>query len=310
MCEEGVGDAGEAGGDCWVSRTLQHVMRAETDKQTLTMINQQPALTDLNIFNSERHLDLTHHLADHCLPSPRRSKHRQISRQLSQLKRKIEHLENTATERVGYRPSQADRMTDPEMVSLVTEQARLKREVKNMKENVEMKDHELVKKSVKVGRTVEDIKQSLSGMEMKLEENRKVKSRPFDLDLMSTEEIIDEKLDIQIILLDFEKTHGLLETGEEKEAMKGLYDRYRSLKMIVNRSNSARSRKISSDLVPIPEEESLSLTLATPPARILLSVSSPAPVLAERLGVSKHDMDLPDIGEAERDNPNWHSLSR
>ena len=285
-------------------------MRAETDKQTLTMINQQPALTDLNIFNSERHLDLTQHLADHCLPSPRRSKHRQISRQLSQLKRKIEHLENTATERVGYRPSQADRMTDPEMVSLVTEQARLKREVKNMKENVEMKDHELVKKSVKVGRTVEDIKQSLSGMEMKLEENRKVKSRPFDLDLMSTEEIIDEKLDIQIILLDFERTHGLLETGEEKEAMKGLYDRYRSLKMIVNRSNSARSRKISSDLVPIPEEESLSLTLATPPARILLSVSSPAPVLAERLGVSKHDMDLPDIGEAERDNPNWHSLSR
>ena len=310
MCEEGAGEGSEAGGDCWVSRTLQHVMRAETDKQTLTMINQQPALTDLNIFNSERHLDLTQHLADHCLPSPRRSKHRQISRQLSQLKRKIEHLENTATERVGYRPSQADRMTDPEMVSLVTEQARLKREVKNMKENVEMKDHELVKKSVKVGRTVEDIKQSLSGMEMKLEENRKVKSRPFDLDLMSTEEIIDEKLDIQIILLDFERTHGLLETGEEKEAMKGLYDRYRSLKMIVNRSNSARSRKISSDLVPIPEEESLSLTLATPPARILLSVSSPAPVLAERLGVSKHDMDLPDIGEAERDNPNWHSLSR
>ena len=35
---------------------------------------------------------------------------------------------------------------------------------------------------------------------------------------MSTEEIIDEKLDIQIILLDFERTHGLLETGEEKES--------------------------------------------------------------------------------------------
>ena len=307
---EDVGEDGETGGDCWVSRTLQHVMSVETDKQTLTMINPQPGDGHLNIFNSERHIDLSQHLADHCLPSPRRSKHRQICRQLSQLKRKIEHLENTATERAGYRPSQADRMTDPEMVNLVTEQARLKREVKNIKENVEMKENEFSKKRGKVRRTIEDIKQSLSGMERKLEENRKVKSRPFDVNLMSSEEIIDEKLDIEVILFEFERTQGAPETGEEKEAMKGLYDRYRSLKMIVNRSNSTRSRKISSDLVPIPEEESMSLTLATPPQRILLSVSRPGPDLEERLPVRRHDMDLPVIVEAHKDNQHWHSLSR
>ena len=122
---------------------------------------------------------------------------------------------------------------------------------------------------------------------------------------MTIEQIIDEKLDIQTLLLDFENIHGHPETRDEKEAMKGLYDRYRSLKMIMNRSNSARSRQISSDLVPIPEDETLSLTLASPPHRIVLSVSSP-PI---SLGL-KHDMDLPNIELSKRENENWHSLSR
>ena len=304
--EEDSGERSEEAGDCWVSRALHHVISVDTEKETVTMISQDPG--HLNIFNSERHIEYNQHLSDNCQLSPRRSKHKQISKQLSQLKRKIEHLENTFTEKAGYRPSQADKRTDPEMNSLVIEQARLRREVKNIKENFEMKGEvkEVSKSTEKVNRSIDDIKHSLSGIELKLEDNRKVKDRPFDLDLMTIEEIIDEKLDIQSLLLDFEKNHGHPETKDEKEAMKGLYDRYRSLKMLVNRSNSARSRQTWSDLVPIPEDSSLPLTLASPPHRLVLALSSPG----RTLPVSRHDMDLPRGHVDNRDLDTWHSLPR
>ena len=137
------GEAGGGGGGesvCWVSRTLQHVISVESDKETLTMINQHPA--NLNIFNSERHIEHNQHLSDHGNLSPRRSKHKQISKQLSNLKRKMEQLETNFVQKAGYRPSQADKMTDPDMLCLVTEQNRLKKEIRNLKENVEMKESE------------------------------------------------------------------------------------------------------------------------------------------------------------------------
>merc|ERR1719433_899332 len=197
-------------------------------------------------------------------------------------------------------------MTDPEMLCLATEQNRLKKEIRNLKENVEMKEGEKSKRRETNNRNIDDIQQSLSGIEKKLEENRNLKARPSDLDLMSIEQIIDEKLDIQTLLLDFERIHGHPETKEEKEAMKELYERYRALKMMVKRSQSARSRQVSSDLVSIPEDESLPLTLASPPHRIVLSLSSLSSLcqsqasssltsLSSTLTVSKHDMDLPDM---------------
>ena len=310
-------DGGRGGGEeesaCWVSRTLQHVISVETDKETLTMINQHPA--NLNIFNSERHIEHNQHLSDHQNLSPRRSKHKQISKQLSNLKRRMEQLENNFVERAGYRPSQADKMTDPEMLCLATEQNRLKKEIRNLKENVEMKEGEKSKRRETNNRNIDDIQQSLSGIEKKLEENRNLKARPSDLDLMSIEQIIDEKLDIQTLLLDFERIHGHPETKEEKEAMKELYERYRALKMIVRRSQSARSRQVSSDLVSIPEDESLPLTLASPPHRIVLSLSSlchsqASSSLTSSLSVSKHDMDLPNMERADREDQNWQSLPR
>ena len=120
--EEQEEDGGRGGGGeesaSWVSRTLQHVISVETDKETLTMINQHPA--NLHIFNSERHIEHNQHLSDHQNLSPRRSKHKQISKQLSNLKRRMEQLETNFVERAGYRPSQADKMTDPEMLCLAT----------------------------------------------------------------------------------------------------------------------------------------------------------------------------------------------
>ena len=57
-------------------------------------------------------------------------------------------------------------------------------------------------------------------------------------DIMSLEQIFDEKLEMQTFLLEFEKVHGHPETKEEKDAMKDLYERYRSVKRLARRSSS------------------------------------------------------------------------
>ena len=95
-----------------------------------------------------------------------------MSKQLSQLKKKMDQLESSFVEKTGYRPSQADKMTNPEMLSLLTEQNRIKKEFKNLRENVDMKENENNKKAEKINRSIDDIKESLRGIEKKLEEKK------------------------------------------------------------------------------------------------------------------------------------------
>ena len=117
--------AGEEGGGCWVSQHLQHMISVDTAKETLSMINQvctgclyareyiyctllqHPR--NFNIFNSERHIEHNRHLVERRLSepaSPKKAKQKQLTRQLSSVKKKIEQLEQSFTQRTGYRPSQ------------------------------------------------------------------------------------------------------------------------------------------------------------------------------------------------------------
>ena len=78
----------------------------------------------------------------------------------------------------------------------------------------------------------------------------------------------------------------------------------------------ARSRETATDLTPIPEDEAISLTLASPANRIILSIPTSHSLTTNRLidddtmQVSKHDMDLPDIEHVNREDEHWHSMSR
>lgn len=302
---------------CWVSQHLQHVMRVDTAKETMSMDNESPRT--FNMINSERHLEHNQHLIERRLSeplSPKKSKQKQLSRQLSSVKRKIEQLEQAFQQRTGYRPSQADKMNDSDLKKMITEQARIKKDLKTHKENSDVKENVLRKCSDGYNKSIAAIRESLLNIEKKLEESRALKLRPFDLDFMSLEQIFDEKLEMQTFLLEFERIHGHPETKEEKDAMKELYERYRSVKRLARRSSSARSRENATDLAPIPEDEAISLTLASPGHRIILSIptchtlSSNHLIDDDDLPVSRHDMDLPDIEHGNREDEHWHSMSR
>jgi len=302
---------------CWVSQHLQHVMRVDTAKETMTLDNESPRTFDM--INSEKHLEHNQHLIERRLSepsSPKRNKQKQLSRQLSSVKRKIEQLEQAFQEKTGYRPSYADKMNNSDLKKFIIEQARLKKDLKTHKENSEVKETVVRKVSDGYNKSIDAIRESLSNIEKKLEESRALKLRPFDLDFMSLEQIFDEKLEMQTFLLEFEKVHGHPETKEEKDAMKDLYERYRSVKRLARRSSSAKLRENATDLAAIPEDEAISLTLASPGHRIILSIptcysrASKHLIDEDDLPVSKHDMDLPDIEHVNREDEHWHSMSR
>ena len=69
----------------------------------------------------------------------------------------------------------------------------------------------------------------------KMDEKRKVAGRPNDLKLMTPSQLADEKLCIQKLLLHFEETYGRPKTKDQKDTMRPIYDRYRKVKLALNK---------------------------------------------------------------------------
>lgn len=63
---------------------------------------------------------------------------------------------------------------------------------------------------------------------------RELAGRPDDLAAMTYEEVREEKVTLQRALLNYETNHGRPSTAEEKEVMRPVYDRYRSVKRILS----------------------------------------------------------------------------
>ena len=154
----------------------------------------------------------------------------------------------------GYRPSYADKMKDEDLNLLINEQSDLKKELKRIKETA---GEETVKRSsIDAAISIEDQKEQI---ESNLATLRRRKNRPFELSQMSQEQLADEKQDMQTQLAEFEKMHKNQLNKEDKEIMNSLFERYRQVRRLSRRT---------SDLVPIPEEETINLTLASPKRRL------------------------------------------
>ena len=177
-----------------------------------------------------------------------KSKSRQLSRKLSVLQSKIETESEEFQKSLGYRPSLADKMKCEEISNLLLEKTKLKLELKDLN------DESPRKKTV--GRSVE---QAMDHILSSLHSLRTSAGRPYNLEKMTGEEIMEERQDMQSLLSEFEKMYSNNYSKKDKEVMCELYERFRSVKRLCRRQ--------SSDLVAIPEEHSLDLTLASSRAR-------------------------------------------
>lgn len=318
--------------DCWVSQRLAHIMAVETPKETMMNMVDTDSPRTLNLINSNRFVEMNG--GSHMMENTRGSgsateqfgpektpRTKQLTKQLSNLKKKIEALEQQFMEVNGYRPSHQDKVNSAEMKCLVSEYAKLKREYKNEKENNvgEEKTDISRRNSVSpvVPKTIEQIMAKRTEIMTQLDQNRVSKNRPTDVTEMSIDHILEEKLEMHMMLREYEKEFGHPDTREEKDAMKEVYERYRVIKRMARRSSISKASDAVGDLITIPEEAEVDLTLASPAARINLQVTS-CHVTAQNHTTqqlfSRHAMDLPDfVGSSEPANSTtkpWHAMSR
>ncbi|CAG5135336.1 unnamed protein product [Candidula unifasciata] len=89
-----------------------------------------------------------------------------------------------------------------------------------------------------------------------LKDKRQDSGRPEEVTLMSRDQVQEEKLAVQRALLHFEGLHGRPTSREEKEIMRPLYDRYRSVKRMLIKPMSPRN---SLELQTVPEDQMMEI---------------------------------------------------
>ncbi|XP_041363087.1 protein FAM13A-like isoform X2 [Gigantopelta aegis] len=181
---------------------------------------------------------------------------RQLTKKIQTLKRKIKSFEEHFERHHGYRPSQSDKAAKPEIKKYMTELSKARKDLKQLKEDAEMGNRSRhgsgASSSGETPKTLNEIQLTLENIYTSLKEKRYDQKRPQEINMMNREQIYDEKLAVQKALLHFESLHGRPTSKEEKDLMRPLYDRYRSIKRILSKPTSPRN---TLDLETVPEDK-------------------------------------------------------
>lgn len=99
----------------------------------------------------------------------------------------------------------------------------------------------------------------------RLQVKRENENRSDELDDLSADQLVQEKSSVQRALLYLESLYGRPNTRDERDVARTLYDRYRIIKRMVNRSVSISGTGVNnpSELPTILEHEAMAFTVAT-----------------------------------------------
>ena len=141
-----------------------------------------------------------------------------MSRKLSALQSKIDTESEVYQAKMGYRPSHADKMKCEEISDLMQEKEKIKLELKDLNEDSPRKRS--------IDKTLEKERNTIAAH---LDSLRLSVGRPYELDSMTAEQMMDERRDMAGLLGEFEKKYGV---PLRMEAMAGLYERYRAVRRL------------------------------------------------------------------------------
>lgn len=198
---------------------------------------------------------------------------KQLTKTISQLKKKIRDFEDVFEEENGRRPSQSEKTP---VKKYTVELGRARKQLKELKEKAKSEAERLSETAPQLGifnsaeslltTTPLSVQQSLNSTLKKLVDKRLANARPEELDAMTAEELQEEKLAVQKALLQHESVFGRPTTKKDKDIMRPLYDRYRVIKRRISsaggdfpgRASGSGARKASgSELAPIHEDSLL-----------------------------------------------------
>ncbi|XP_027057443.1 protein FAM13A-like isoform X1 [Pocillopora damicornis] len=203
---------------------------------------------------------------------------KQLTKTIGQLKKKIRDFEDAFEDENGRRPSQSEKAP---IKKYVAELGRARKQLKELKERAKGEAERLnetvppmsgqgLKSSNSeplLTTTPASIEHSLESLLKKLQEKRKDTGRPEEVEQMSRDQLQDEKLAVQKALLQHESVFGRPNSKNDKDVMRPLYDRYRTIKRKLstpateppvkvqgNRPRTSSIDRMVSDLAPIHED--------------------------------------------------------
>lgn len=103
--------------------------------------------------------------------------------------------------------------------------------------------------------SLKSLDETVAEIQELLTNKRRLSGRSTEPEDMTSSELLDEKFAMQRQLLLLEKRHGRPCSKQEKDIVRPLYDRYRSVKKFSIRAVNVK--EINPDLVPILEHETL-----------------------------------------------------
>ncbi|XP_017786478.1 PREDICTED: protein FAM13A isoform X2 [Nicrophorus vespilloides] len=241
-----------------------------------------------------------HTLKDPKNPVEQRLK--QLAKQINSLKKKIKKYDEEFEVKYGYKPSHADKLNEKSIKKLCTELSKLKKEQKQLQEDATSLLTVPIN-NVDDNKPTALLKDTILEIEKKLETKRIGSERSLDIEELSNEQLVEEKIAVQKSLLYLESVHGRPTNKEDKDLARPLYDRYRSLKRMVARLTMANN---IIELATIHEHETMDFvslptqTVETESEKLTLTGSTTDSDTDTSIGENLHAMSLEELTMQQR----------
>ncbi|XP_029311351.1 protein FAM13C [Cottoperca gobio] len=213
-----------------------------------------------------------------------------LSRQIQTLKKKVRRFEDHFEQEMNYKPSHNDKYSNAEMIRVMGELAKARRQLKEMRlrQSVfESKEPGGPENSCRSGSCQQGaaehkptLEETVESLFRRLREKRQALGLPDNMKDMTQAQMVLEKITLQKCLLYFESLHGRPGMKQERVLVKPLYDRYQMIKRLlcVSPTISTIEEEDGSD-----EDSMSSTTLERPPV--------PPPRRATRPAAGEEDSD-------------------
>ncbi|XP_053197811.1 protein FAM13C-like [Scomber japonicus] len=168
-----------------------------------------------------------------------------LSKQIQSLKKKVRRYEDQFEQEMKYKPSHNDKYSNPEMVRVMNELARARKQLKELRLRqslFESKESDGSENSATcrlssgqqgAAETNPTLEETVESLFRRLKEKRHALGLPDNMKEMTQAQMVMEKITLQKCLLYFESVHGRPGTKQEKNLVKPLYDRYQLIKRLL-----------------------------------------------------------------------------
>ncbi|XP_055689126.1 uncharacterized protein LOC129793302 isoform X2 [Lutzomyia longipalpis] len=240
---------------------------------------------------------------------------KQINNRLSKLKKRVAQFEENFEKDYGYKPPRIETLNDKAMKSIVSEIQKLKREKHCIKSDpiagiMDAKDTSAGQEKPHGDIKLSQMQETLTDIEMVLQERRKEEDRPEKMEDLTVDQLMQEKTAIQRGLLYLESIYGRPSSREERDLARPLYDRYRQIKRMLNRSSVLNaSGGGMAELPTILEHEAMAFTVTATTSTDVTPPSVPSTVESPSETTVSSSKSTDSTEDSSSANDNVHTLS-